>query len=433
MNTYKVTTRCKVYLSLIILFSLFLRLGLAYGWRGSFFERGNRISYIDPIASNLVRGNGFSLEPGQPTAVNEPLYPLLVALSYRLFGRAWFGVALLQSVVAALNALILFSLALIIFRSWKIGFSVFFLFLFYPFYIFQSVSISDTVFFCFLLALSVWTTVLSVKKRKLWIALISGGCWGLALLTRFSAVSIFPFALVYLFINLPAKKALKAAAAALLAALVVLAPWVYRNYSLSDQFLISTHGAIEVWFGYNRDTLHVVSNDITVDSMRRNLKDKVPALKEVETGMFRSSIEREAEEGRVLLREALDFALKNPVLSLRMIPVKLWKFWSWNYNPVPTTSDPVQDILRQVIYTVSYFPLLFLAFPGVVISRRIWRTHSIFIMLFIGYSALHALVYGFSRLRVPLDQFLIIYASVTLVFLLGKFRLFLTKGSGLAL
>lgn len=415
------------FIILVVFISLFVRLGSAYLWKDSFFERGNRYNLINPVAQNIIHHKEFSLTPGNPTADNEPFYPLFVALSYFLFGSNWFSIALMQSIVNILNAVLISYITLKIFNNQKISIVAFLLFLFYPFYIFGSLSVSDTVFFCFWLALCTYLSIKCSLSGNFWISLAAGCSWGLALLTRFSAISLFPFAFIYFFINLPPKKAIRTGIIVLFACLITLAPWVYRNYKLTGKFFITTHGAIEIWLGYNKDSLRVISHNISVDTMKKNLTEKIPELKEIREKDYSAPILREVEEKRIFLKNALNFARSNPWLSIKMMPIKFWKLWTWNYNPVPSSQNSFEDLMRRVVYTLSYLPILVLALYGIVLTRHFWRSHSILFLLFFGYSLLHTVVYGFSRLRVPIDQFLIIYSAYTVIYFLKKLKKFLPE------
>ena len=414
MNTRKIS------IILILLFSLLFRLGIAFSTKDTFFERGNRYSLINPIARNIIKLGEFSKIPGGPTADSEPLYPLFVAIAYYLMGENWFSLALLQSIINLLNGLVIYRLASTIFKDNKVSLGALLLFVIYPFYVFQSISVSDTVFFSFLLALSVYLTLFSREGKSVIGNLAVGGSWGLTLLTRFSAISLFPFALVYIFLNNRSKKSIKAAIMILIGCIAILIPWLYRNYRFTGEYFITSHGAIELWFGYNKATSNVIKNDISVDRMRALQEAEIPELKRIRQENHPNLISREAEESKIFLRHAIDYVLNNPWPSIKMMPIKFWKFWSWNYNPVPTNPDPLQDRLRRIAYTVSFLPILILSLVGIFFTRDTWRTHSIFLLIFVGYSALHTIVYGFSRLRVPIDQFLMIYAAYTLVFLLKK-------------
>lgn len=408
---------------LVILLSFLLRVGIAYLMRDSFFERGNRYSLINPIAHNIIKFREFSMIPGSPTANNEPFYPLFVALAYFFMGTNWFSLALLQSVVNIINALIVYVIAMGIFRNQKMAFISFLLFIFYPFYVFQCISISDTVLFCFLLGLIILLMIKNPYIGNFWSNIFTGITWGLTLLTRFSSISLLPFALMYIFMRLPSRKAVKSCILIFLMCLLTISPWLYRNYSLTGKiFVVTLRGALAVWYGYNSDSFGVIRENVSVDSMGENLEDKVPGLREIENKEYPASINREVDMTEILLKHALNFALSNPWLCLKMMPIKFWKFWTWNYNPVPTSEDKNQDVLRRKVYIVSYLPLLIFAILGIVLTRKNWRTLSIFYLLFFGYSLLHTILYGFTRLRVPIDQFLMIFAANAIVFYLGKLK-----------
>lgn len=407
----------------ILILSFFIRIGLGFATKDTFFSRGNRSSSINPIALNLITIKQFALTRDNPTAINEPLYTALVALCYTLFGYGWFGVAFIQSLLNLANAVLVYLLAVELFKSRRTGYFASLLFLIYPFYVFQCVSVSDTVLFTFLLCFATFLTVRSYRSQKISYFLGTGFLWGLVLLTRFSAISMFPLMLfAYPFFK-RGKQFVLPFALTLIGCVLVLIPWISRNYVLSGRLFISTHGTIEVWMGYNYDTYRTIKNDVTVDAMRSNLEAKIPELNEINKDPFMSGIAKELAQGEVFLRNAVRFIAEEPLLALRMLPLKLWKFWSFKYNPVPTSPHPIQDRLRRYAYTLSYFPLLCLAIPGILIAiTQKYRLQYSLLLLFCGYSALHSIVFGFSRLRVPLDQFLMIYASFLSSYLISRIR-----------
>jgi len=410
----------------LLLCSVVLKLGLAWVMRESYFERGNRYSIINPLAQNIIHRHEFSVTPGHPTAGHEPLYPLAVAGAYALFGTNWLSLAVIQALVAALNGLIIYYVALRIFANPTLSLASLALFSFYPFYVTQSISVTDTVFFCFGLALATLLTIRCVPAAKIGPSVLCGLGWGLTLLTRFSAVALFPMALLYFFLSSPWKKAVRTAVGVVIACCLVLAPWAYRNYRHSGKIFITSHGAIEVWLGYNPETENVLRNDISVDTMKLDLEKKIPEIGRLRSEDHASLISEEAEESRVFIREALSFAARNPGLCLKMVPLKLWKYWSWNYNPVSPSANAPAAKWWPAVYTLSYSPVLILALFGVFIKRPTVRSPAILLLFFLGYSLLHAALYGFSRLRIPLDQFLMIYAASAIVLvwdaILGKRR-----------
>lgn len=420
-NVYIIDTIVKrKFLLVIIIISIFLRFGLALALKDSFFERGNRSSHISPIAENIIRNGEFARYPGDPTASEEPLYTFFIALCYFLFGKNWFGVFFLQSLLCLLNGFIIYKIAWLIFKKETIARLSFIFVILYPFYITQTISISDTVFFTFFLALSAYLTLLSAKTNHGLTWILTGLSWGFTLQIRFSAIALFPFALLYVLMNRgQLNSRLKKATLIFIVSLVTLMPWLYRNYSFTGMIFLTSHGAIEAWLGFNKDTRHVLANDISVDVMKKNLYERIPQLKELTLKKFPNSISLEAAKARLFYSLAFKYMWENPWESITLMPLKLWKFWSPFKNPRTNSLNANPSTLSKwwdIAYTCYYLPLLLLAVMGIFYSRKKWEDYSLILLLFLGYSILHAVVYGFTRLRVPLDQFLIIFACFAIYY-----------------
>ena len=404
----------------VLVAAVALRLAAGYLLRDSFDERGNRSSGVIAVANGLATFGEFAVTPGASTAMNEPLYTFVIAAVFRTTGDNWLAVTLLQSFLCIVNAGLIYRLSILFSDDQRAALLAAVAVLFYPFYVTQSISISETVVFCCLLALSTYLTVLSVTRDRARYPLLAGLAWGLTLLVRQSTVGLLVPALLYPFLHQDfARAARKAGMIAAIAVLTVL-PWVARNYGLTGKVLISSHGAIELWFAYNERTVEVLSSDITVDVMRRDRRERLPELQLLDARSFRLPIEKEVAESEIFLAAALDYVRANPAAPLQMAPLKIWKFWSWFKNPrtnalSPSAANSLLADSWEAVYTLSYLPVLVFAVGGIYLMRRNWRQHAIFLLLFAGYTALHAVVYGFTRLRVPIDQFLMVYAAVAAV------------------
>jgi len=251
--------------------------------------------------------------------------------------------------------------------------------------------------------------------RRVW-CVTTGIAWGLAILTRMSAIALLPAIAIYMWLSLGWKKGWGVFLLMLVCAMLTVTPWIWRNYNHTGRAFVTSHGAIELWFAYNKDTQHIISNDISVDKMRVGLEDRLPVIKSIRNRQELTPIEREIREADVFKKEAFMYVLEHPVESFEMIPMKLWKLWTWRYSPVPTCPDPRQDMLRRSVHALSYGLLLVLSAIGLGLNfSGQWRHHSLVLLYFVCYSALHAIIYGFSRLRWPIDQFLIIYAAYTVI------------------
>lgn len=406
----------KTVFTIIVVLAIVLRLGAAYYLQDSFFERGNRFSIINPISVQMIAGNGFAAYPGGPTADNEPVYPLFVTLAYALMGRGWWSIAIIQTCITLLHAWLVYKIANFMFSNDYVAKLSAVILLFYPIYAIAAISVTDTVFFSCLLALCTFSVIRYVSSERIIWGIATGIIWGMAVLTRMSAVALFPAVIIYMWVSLDIKKCMRMSLIIMICLLATILPWVWRNYNLTGRPFITSHGAIELWFAYNEDTERIIKNNISVDKMRIGLSERIPEIGAIRNQKELLPIEREILESDIFKKEAFGYMFAHPILSLKMMPLKLWKLWSWNYSPVPTSPDHRQDMLRRAMHTISYGILLLFGLVGVVFYRpSFWKRHSLVISYFICYSALHSLIYGFSRLRWPIDQFLVMYAAYAIV------------------
>jgi len=201
-------------------------------------------------------------------------------------------------------------------------------------------------------------------------------------------------------------------------------PWVIRNYKLSGDIFVCTRG-IELWFGFNKDSRNVIASDVTVDIMRRGIAKQFPQLRELHVKYPNGGIKSEVAENRIYLKETIAFIKKEPGKAIGMMPLKFWKFWSWKKTPRTNSLNEKRgrsDVIWDFLYSLSYIPVLLFGILGIYLQRKKWRDHSLLLLVFLGYSLMHAIIYGFSRLRVPIDQFMIIFAACALVYFYESFK-----------
>jgi 4-amino-4-deoxy-L-arabinose transferase-like glycosyltransferase len=407
--------------ALIILIAGGLRIGLGWTMKDSFMERGNRYSTLVPTAKNVSSGNGFVLDDNQPTAINEPVYVVVLAAIIYIFGYHWLPLLLFQFFLSIVSSWIVYKLAYNIYNNTKVALIAAGLFLMYPFYITQSISVVDSTVFIFLLVLYVYNLYMLKCRHSSYNIIALGVIVALIVLTRQGAISIIIGGMFgYALVDRNLIKSLKSFVFVGIIALVVMSPWLVRNYSYTQKLFISTHGAVELWFGYNDSTDAVISRDVSVDIMRRYSQYMVP-----DTGQYAyyyniNPLIAEYKDGEKYTKAAFGYIKENPVDVLKMMPLKLWKFWSWKKNPSTNSLNNDRNALSLLwdkLYTIYYVPLLLLGLAGFV-RLCIESKHAFWIIIGIisSYSFMHMMVYGFTRLRTPLDVFLIISASGLVVY-----------------
>ena len=137
----------------------------------AFSEPGRDIhgsAAYDDYALNLLETGVYGRAAGRPDSVLPPLYSIVLAALYGLFGRSYVAVCLAHILLDALSIALLYDIARRLlpsprFRGEWIGTLAGLFFALYPYLIFQNLTLSDTALWIFLLHLFVWLMVTAAR------------------------------------------------------------------------------------------------------------------------------------------------------------------------------------------------------------------------------------------------------------------------------
>jgi 4-amino-4-deoxy-L-arabinose transferase-like glycosyltransferase len=216
---------------------------------------------VGNVAAALAQGKGFCCVFRQltgPTAWVAPVYPLLVAGIFKVFGTftlaAFYSAALLNCIFSALVCFPLHSAATrvagrssAILATW--------LWAFLPNgVIIPYAWIWDTSLSAFLAALLLWLTLRLEASGNIRDYIAYGLCWALAVLTNPSLGAVFPVLLGWLLFRDSAEPTRKLKCASTVLAVIFLCclPWTVRNYLQFHRFIpLRSNFAFEFWSGNN--------------------------------------------------------------------------------------------------------------------------------------------------------------------------------------
>jgi hypothetical protein len=229
-------------------------------------------------------------------------------------------------------------------------------------------------------------------------AAAGGVLWGLAALTRETALYFVPVAGLWLLWSgrreaHPARRKSQAAAF-VAAALLTVAPWTYRNWIVFHALVpVSTFGAHSLWQGNTR---------LPLDEFYRQT-DSVPDP----VGQYRLARER----AWAAIRE------RQPLWLVEKLRVELPELWA-PATHVSVLLDrhaygPVGLGARTVIEGVMiapYLALLALALPGLA-AQRLTPGRALLLLFLLYYIALHVVTYGQDRFRLPVMPVLFLAAG----------------------
>lgn len=219
--------------------------GLAFAVRMFFIDRfhtqpGNDLLWNDAVGWNLAKGIGFTsslTEPRVPGIFRTPGYPGYLALVYLLFGHSYYAAYVGQGILDSLCAVILYFVGMQCLGK-RIATTGGFLYALYPYpAIFCGVLHQDILLvFSVMLVLLILIHALRVPDRgRLWFVL--GGAVGFAALVRGNFLLFIVVPAISLLFHQMAG-ALKLRALLLLTAgfVLLLLPWVVRNYLVFHSF-----------------------------------------------------------------------------------------------------------------------------------------------------------------------------------------------------
>ncbi len=211
------------------------------------------------IAQNLVSGRGYvedsqnSLTPEKDEAIIRvgPGYQFFLAIIYALFGQHLWIVWLMHAILRGMSAFLLHRLSLIISPGHKTAALVAAgIFGFWPDLIVVNGLLLTETLFLFLLISASYVSAKLLRETS-WIrSIVAGVLWGVAILTRPTA--LFPLAIIAGL--LAWKSAYKQVLVLTVVAGLCVAPWsIFVTKRFGSFILTTTVGGYDLWVGNNPD------------------------------------------------------------------------------------------------------------------------------------------------------------------------------------
>lgn len=376
------------------------------------------------IARALAEGEGFSSpfrQPSGPTAWLMPAYPALLALVFTLFGTysepSAAAILILNSAFAALTCMAIYLVAKPVFgRSTALVAAV--AFGLYPPSIWHSI---NTIWDTSLIALTVVLLIYGLYRlgieRRLGFTALFGIALGLAVWVNPIVVCFLPLTWVRIWRRSPGSpsRRLGAAALATLAAVVVFAPWLWRNHQQFGRPYLRSNLGLELKLGNSEAAWkdHLARSQDS--AFLRGHPSIVPEEFQRFTAMGEAAYVQEA------LEDALTFIRGHPTEFIRLSLRRVYIFWlsdiagknEWKGN---------LDIAVSLSWMRKASHLLPL--PFVLLGLGIAARRRLDIGPLVGLMVLFPIVYYLThvseRYRFPLEPVLVMFASYGLVWALTR-------------
>jgi hypothetical protein len=185
--------------------------------------------------------------------------------------------------------------------------------------------------------------------------------------------------------------------------MITISPWVTRNYIVFGKLIIlKTNIGYNFWVGNNPNatggTVLFPVDDYT------ETKKTNKAISEMD----------EAETNRFFVNKSLAFIKNNPSTFLKLCLLKFKNFW-WVIESKIKTSEKMENYI-QIMYFTYGIPL-FLSTIGIFLSWKSRKYSSLIWLLFLSFSFVYSIMHmGNYRYRLPVEPFLLIFASVAVIY-----------------
>jgi len=400
MKTFKLSENN--FLLIIFLFSLIVRAAYAvhlspqqlsqdsYGWMAT--------------ASDLLAGHGFG------DAWKPPAFPVYLSIVMFFFGKSILVLRLFNCLLGSLTCVLAYFIGKKIFPEGVGGIAAV-LVSFYPYFIAYAGDLLSETFFTFMIALSA-LLILACSEKPVFInTAMAGIVMGLTSLTKSTILPFFLFSCLWIWWQ--TKSFMKGFIVGLFMVLAIM-PWTIRNYANYHAFIPITtmwqsaylscnDGAMYYETAGERDAPQIIEDSLPITPGDYTEILKLPRM----------------EQERVFKQKSLAWLRSNPASFKKMVWLRLFHFW----RLYPMMAYKWQKIVA--LFTSGLY--IILCWIGAALSLKYFKKTILFLGLFAIFTLVHLFFFVSVRYRVPIDPYIIIFASFTIYAILAKVNSFIHK------
>jgi 4-amino-4-deoxy-L-arabinose transferase-like glycosyltransferase len=364
---------------------------------------------VGSIAAALAAGHGFCClfrQPTGPTAWLAPVYPLLVAGIFKVFGtftpRSFYAAAVMNSIFSALACFPIYYAAQRI-GGIFLGACAAWIWAFFPSGVLMPFEwIWDTSLSAFLATALLWATIELAEPWSEGNALLYGLLWGVTLLTNPTLGMLLPFLLGWIIYRQRRRSGfrLHRAILPLLVVFVCCLPWTIRNAVQFHRFIpLRSNFAFELWLGNNE-----VFDEHSREVNRITRFEQVRRYTQIGESAF---LDQKRQEAATFLRA-------HPALALRLTGRKVIATWLGTETPW-LDFQRTDSLLVRFLFVWNAITLLAM----VVGLARLYAARNPFLFPIAVFPVVFPLIYYLThtslRYRHPCDPILALLLAVAVV------------------
>lgn len=349
------------------------------------------------LAENLLQGNGLSFDGRTLSSFRMPGYPVFLAGVYWLLGAEPLAVRLVQALLGALTCIPVFLIGRRLGGDVAgvlaaLGVAL------HPILLYMTGWVYSETLFLLLLWTGLWLFVRILDAGAPRYALLAGVVLGIATLVRPEIVFLPLFvAAIGVVLRWP-RRVLGAIVFVQVVLLVVILPWTVRNTLTHGKLVLLTTNTGAVFYGGN--------NFQANGGYHLDVPFVLPGYSEVESN---------AE----LTRRAAAWIAQNPTQFALLLPEKLYRFFAPTQMEHSGSPFGRWTLPMDILYT----GFLLIAAVGAASGWRTeQRTVALLSSVVLWYVLIALVIYGGTRVALPVAPGLVILASIGLIHLVSRLR-----------
>jgi 4-amino-4-deoxy-L-arabinose transferase-like glycosyltransferase len=356
------------------------------------------------LATNVLAGKGLVLDLPYLTASRVPGYPLFLAFIYLVFGQYFWIVRTIQAIIGAITCVIILKTGQSAI-NWPTGLLAGLCASVYPLLLYMSGLFYSETLAMLLLMLGVYIFIELIRKGSWWRAMFSGIFLTLATLTNPLSSLMIPMLILGLFLVVrPFRKSFTHALIFGISCLVVISPWVIRNYTVYNRFIpLSSLAGSNLWSGNNP----FADGGFVYPYPEYWTEGEAPDYEYLGWSYL-----GEAASSSRFSSIAMKWIKDHPGDFLKLLPKKVIRLWSpISYGRQFSRSA---SSFEKYILLPPYLLFFALALVGIIISFRYWPNTLPLFASILGCNLAALIYYGATRYSISMAPALIIFASLAI-------------------
>jgi len=398
------------------------------------------------IAENIVSGHGFSDKinpPYLPTMSREPAYPLFLSVLFYLFNKNILAVQFAQALIYALTCLVMLKVISMLLSEARSHLTISMIIALFPVIPSYVPYMFTEVLFTFLLVLCIFSIIKSLKQDGLKWYFISGMLIGIAALCRAILMLLPVFLLVLICAHFYKKykkiitpELFKASVLLLFGFVLVVMPWMARNYLLFNKPSITLRGFSSMYtravkVNLSKDELKIYAIYCFSEYLAGKIYPQHYLVSNAGGYFYKPTLQKIKEySDRGLSQEKADDMFKKDALELvRNHPIKFTAMGFFEIVKLNSFSQVLllnQKSLEGAVPNIYILPairgflkllgffIVIVAFAGIISVHKLGHEWTVLFCVIMYFNAIHFFLDSVGRYVVPIIPYYILFCILQL-------------------